>query len=54
MVAFGFCEDGEDQKAFHTRDGLGLDIWHRSGLKVRNNLRVAAQVLLNVEHEHSE
>ena len=26
-------EDGEDQKAFHTRDGLGLDIWHRSGLK---------------------
>ena len=26
-------EDGEDQKAFHTRDGLGLDIWHRAGLK---------------------
>jgi 3-deoxy-D-manno-octulosonate 8-phosphate phosphatase (KDO 8-P phosphatase) len=26
-------EDGEDQKTFHTRDGFGLDIWHRAGLK---------------------
>jgi 3-deoxy-D-manno-octulosonate 8-phosphate phosphatase (KDO 8-P phosphatase) len=26
-------ENGDDQKAFHTRDGLGLDIWHRAGLK---------------------
>lgn len=26
-------ENGEDQKAFHTRDGLGLDILHRAGLK---------------------
>ena len=26
-------QDGEDQKAFNTRDGLGLDIWHRAGLK---------------------
>jgi 3-deoxy-D-manno-octulosonate 8-phosphate phosphatase (KDO 8-P phosphatase) len=26
-------ENGEDQKAFHTRDGLGLEWLHRSGLK---------------------
>ena len=26
-------ENSEDQKAFHTRDGLGLEIFHRSGLK---------------------
>lgn len=26
-------ENGEDQKAFNTRDGLGLDLWHRAGLK---------------------
>jgi 3-deoxy-D-manno-octulosonate 8-phosphate phosphatase (KDO 8-P phosphatase) len=26
-------EDGEDQKAFHTRDGLGIDLLHRAGLK---------------------
>ena len=26
-------ENGEDQKAFHTRDGLGLDLLHRAGLK---------------------
>jgi 3-deoxy-D-manno-octulosonate 8-phosphate phosphatase (KDO 8-P phosphatase) len=26
-------ESGEDQKAFHTRDGLGLEIFHRAGLK---------------------
>ncbi len=26
-------ENGEDQKAFHTRDGLGIDLWHRAGLK---------------------
>ena len=26
-------EDGEDQKAFHTLDGLGLDLFHRAGLK---------------------
>ena len=26
-------ENGEDQKAFHTRDGLGLEILHRAGLK---------------------
>jgi len=26
-------ESGEDQKAFHTRDGLGLELWHRSGFK---------------------
>ncbi len=26
-------ENGEDQKAFHTRDGLGLEIFHRAGLK---------------------
>jgi 3-deoxy-D-manno-octulosonate 8-phosphate phosphatase (KDO 8-P phosphatase) len=25
-------EDGE-QKGFHTRDGLGIDLWHRAGLK---------------------
>ena len=26
-------EGGEDQKAFHTRDGLGLELLHRAGLK---------------------
>jgi len=26
-------ENGEDQKAFHTQDGLGLDLLHRAGLK---------------------
>jgi 3-deoxy-D-manno-octulosonate 8-phosphate phosphatase (KDO 8-P phosphatase) len=26
-------ENGEDQKAFHTRDGLGLELLHRAGLK---------------------
>jgi 3-deoxy-D-manno-octulosonate 8-phosphate phosphatase (KDO 8-P phosphatase) len=25
-------ENGEDQKAFHTRDGLGLELLHRAGL----------------------
>src|ERR1044071_5796164 len=26
-------ENGEEQKAFHTRDGLGLELLHRAGLK---------------------
>jgi 3-deoxy-D-manno-octulosonate 8-phosphate phosphatase (KDO 8-P phosphatase) len=26
-------ENGEDQKSFHTRDGLGLELFHRAGLK---------------------
>ena len=26
-------ENGEDQKAFHTRDGLGLELLHRAGVK---------------------
>ncbi len=26
-------ENGEDQKAFHTRDGLGINLLHRAGLK---------------------
>ena len=26
-------ENGEDQKAFHTRDGLGLELLHRAGLR---------------------
>ena len=26
-------ENGDDQKAFHTRDGLGLELFHRAGLK---------------------
>lgn len=26
-------ENGEEQKGFHTRDGLGIDLWHRAGLK---------------------
>ncbi len=26
-------ENGEDQKAFHTRDGFGIDLLHRAGLK---------------------
>lgn len=25
-------DEGEDQKEFHTRDGLGLELFHRSGL----------------------
>ena len=25
-------DENEDQKAFHTRDGLGLELWHRAGL----------------------
>jgi len=26
-------ENGEEQKGFHTRDGLGIDLLHRAGLK---------------------
>ncbi len=26
-------ENGEDQKAFNSRDGLGLDLLHRAGLR---------------------
>lgn len=26
-------DDGEEQKGFHTRDGLGIDLWHRAGLR---------------------
>ena len=26
-------DNGEEQKGFHTRDGLGLELWHRAGLK---------------------
>lgn len=26
-------ENGDDQKTFHTRDGLGIDLLHRAGLK---------------------
>ena len=26
-------EDGDEQKGFNVRDGLGLDLWHRAGLK---------------------
>ena len=26
-------ENGEEQKGFHTHDGLGIDLWHRAGLK---------------------
>jgi 3-deoxy-D-manno-octulosonate 8-phosphate phosphatase (KDO 8-P phosphatase) len=26
-------ENGEDQKAFHTRDGLGLELLHRTGIR---------------------
>jgi len=25
--------DGEEQKGFHTRDGLGIELWHRAGLR---------------------
>ena len=25
-------EENEDQKSFHVRDGLGLELWHRAGL----------------------
>src|ERR1044071_7784083 len=25
--------DGEEQKGFHTRDGLGIDLWHRAGMR---------------------
>ena len=26
-------EDGDEQKSFNVRDGLGLNLWHRAGLK---------------------
>ena len=26
-------DDGEEQKGFHTRDGLGIELWHRAGFK---------------------
>jgi 3-deoxy-D-manno-octulosonate 8-phosphate phosphatase (KDO 8-P phosphatase) len=26
-------ESGEEQKGFHTRDGLGIELWRRAGLK---------------------
>jgi len=26
-------DNGEEQKGFHTRDGLGLELWHRAGFK---------------------
>jgi 3-deoxy-D-manno-octulosonate 8-phosphate phosphatase (KDO 8-P phosphatase) len=26
-------DDGEEQKGFHTRDGLGIDLLHRAGLR---------------------
>jgi 3-deoxy-D-manno-octulosonate 8-phosphate phosphatase (KDO 8-P phosphatase) len=26
-------DDEDEQKTFHVRDGLGLDLWHRAGLK---------------------
>ena len=26
-------DNGEEQKGFHTRDGLGIDLWHRAGLR---------------------
>jgi 3-deoxy-D-manno-octulosonate 8-phosphate phosphatase (KDO 8-P phosphatase) len=26
-------ENGEEQKGFHTRDGLGLALWHRAGFR---------------------
>ena len=26
-------EDGDEQKSFNTKDGLGLSLWHRAGLK---------------------
>jgi 3-deoxy-D-manno-octulosonate 8-phosphate phosphatase (KDO 8-P phosphatase) len=26
-------DNGEEQKGFHTRDGLGIELWHRAGFK---------------------
>jgi 3-deoxy-D-manno-octulosonate 8-phosphate phosphatase (KDO 8-P phosphatase) len=26
-------EEGDDQKSFNTKDGLGLSLWHRAGLR---------------------
>ena len=26
-------ENGEEQKGFHTRDGFGIDLWHRAGFR---------------------
>lgn len=26
-------DNGEEQKGFHTRDGLGLELWHRAGFR---------------------
>src|SRR5437764_11610070 len=25
--------DGDEQKSFHARDGLGISVWHRAGFK---------------------
>ena len=26
-------DNGEEQKGFHTRDGMGIELWHRAGLQ---------------------
>jgi 3-deoxy-D-manno-octulosonate 8-phosphate phosphatase (KDO 8-P phosphatase) len=26
-------DNGDEQKGFHTRDGLGIELWHRAGMK---------------------
>ena len=26
-------ENGDEQKGFHVHDGLGLELWHRAGLR---------------------
>lgn len=30
---FWLLEAGDEQKGFHVHDGLGLDLWHRAGLR---------------------
>ena len=42
-------ENGEEQKGFHTRDGLGIELWHRAGLKsgiISGRTRVLLRVVL--------
>ena len=30
---FSFLANGDEQKSFHVQDGLGLELWHRAGLR---------------------
>ena len=56
-------DDGEEQKGFHTRDGLGIDLLHRAGLRsgiisgrtshaVETRARTLGMSFLVQGHEH--